>query len=619
MTANNLSASCTANMDITLAQFRNNPFCPNYIIDTLIANGYNTLEDVACITLPEAMAIRGFGKGKVEKLMKFRDCILSSGLDKIGDYYRSNVDGIELPHAELSDTPLSDRITDVLSSVADAFERKGKSELAIVCREGLLLDKPATTVYQENTATLGVTRERVRQQIVWVKNAILNNGLSRFRVVINDAFIAEVAEFSAQCENRPVSFLRKKLGDSTILFTRLFGFDIAKAGTYSVQALDEDFLVGESVGVITFTKEVAAIIAELHSEVRPMYSDELFDRVRAVCPEIERDRFDTIVDVHSWIEKAEDGKIQMKYSHLHDSGKVARLLWENKSLTRDDIDLNHTIITGETRAISNSLHVAQSKYGWIRPVGKTGEWIYSEQSRPEKKGVRDFIREYVAAREVFSFSVALSDVAAAGYSYPERTIRAYFMSECMVSIQNSDLLCARDKAESHSAYTWRRKVVENSGRIILEKAVSILQRKGPMSRPDLTRAILAMDSEGQFAFRCVWQALNAIAQKGEFLRLDVDGNVCINEDTIQDGKLDPSLVKNSRPSYYDAVMSVIRTRLQSSPEGSCLMSSIRSACEDILRNHANPNIFYKIIALPEMSDIEKVYIDGSAYLRQVAA
>ena len=59
MTANNLSASRTANMDITLAQFRNNPFCPYYIIDTLIANGYNTLEDVAGMTLPEAMAIRG--------------------------------------------------------------------------------------------------------------------------------------------------------------------------------------------------------------------------------------------------------------------------------------------------------------------------------------------------------------------------------------------------------------------------------------------------------------------------------------------------------------------------------------------------------------------------------
>lgn len=619
MTANNLSASCTANMEITLAQFRNNPFCPNYIIDTLIANGYNTLEDVACITLPEAMAIRGFGKGKVEKLMKFRDCILSSGLDKIGDYYRSNVDGIELPHAELSDAPLSDRIADVLSSVADAFERNGKSELAIICREGLLLDKPATTVYQENTATLGVTRERVRQQIVWVKNAILNNGLSRFRVVINDAFIAEVAEFSAQCENRPVSFLRKKLGDSTILFTRLFGFDIAKAGTYSVQALDEDFLVGENVGVITFTKEVAAIAAELQKEVRPIDSGELFERVLAVCPELERDRFDIIVDVHSWIENAEDGKVQMKYSRLHDSGKVARLLWENKSMTREEVDMYHTIRTGETRSISNNLQIAQAKYGWIRPVGKTGEWIYSENARPDKKGVREFIREYVAARELFSFSVALSDVAAAGYSYPERTIRAYFMAECMVSVQNSDLLCAKDKAEKQSAYIWRRKVVENSGSIILENAVSILQGKSPMSRSDLTRAILAADSEGHFSFRCVWQALNTLAQKGDILRLDADRNVCLNMDAIRDGKIDPSIFKNRRPSYYDAVISVIRTRLKSSPEGSCLMSSLRSACEGILRNHANPNIFYKIIALPEMSDIEKVYIDGSAYLRQVVA
>lgn len=619
MTANNLSAFRTANMDITLAQFRNNPFCPYYIIDTLIANGYNTLEDVAGMTLPEAMAIRGFGKGKVEKLMNFRNCILSGGLDKIGDYYRRSVDTIELPHAEFSEAPLAEKIADVLSSVADAFERKSKSELAIVCREGLLLDKPATAVHAENAATLSVTRERVRQQIVWVKNAILNNGLSRFRVVIDDDFIAEVAELSAQCENRPLRILREKLGDSSCMFTRLLGLDIAKAGTYSVPALDEDFLVGENVGVITFTKEVAAIVAELHNEVRPMDSGELFERVIAVCPKLERDRFDTIVDVHSWIEKTEDGKVQMKYSRLHDCGKVARLLWEKKSMTREGIDMFHTIRTGETKSISNNLHVAQSKYGWIRPVGKTGEWIYSEQARPEKKGVRVFIRDYVDAREVFSFSVALSDVAAAGYSYPERTIRAYFMAECMVSVQNTDLLCAKDKAEKHSAYTWRRKVVENSGRIILEKAVSILQRRSPMSRPDLTRAILATDSEGQFAFRCVWQALNAAAQKGEILKFDADGNVCLNEYAIRDGKVDSSLFKKSRPSYYDAVMSVIRARLQSSPGGLCLISSLRSACEGILRNHANPNIFYKIIALPEMCGIEKVYIDGSAYLRQVAA
>ena len=619
MTANNHSVSRTTSMGITLAQFRNNPFCPYYIIDTLIANGYNTLEDVANLTLSEAMAIRGFGKTKVEKLMNFRDSILSGGLDKIGDYYRSSIDCIELPHADLLDAPLAERIADVLTSVADAFERKGKSELAIVCREGLLLDKPATVVHAENVATLGVTRERVRQQIVWVKNAVLNNGLSRFNVVVDEDFIAEIAEISTQCENMPVRFLREKLGDSSCLFTRLFGFDIAKAGTYSVQALDEDFLVGENVGVRTFTKEVAAIAAELQSEVRPMDSGELYERVHAVCPELERDRFDTIVDFHSWIEKAEDGKVQMKYSRLHDCGKVARLLWEKKSMTREGIDMFHTIRTGETKSISNNLHVAQSKYGWIRPVGKTGEWIYSEQARPEKKGVRVFIRDYVAAREVFSFSVALSDVAAAGYSYPERTIRAYFMAECMVSVQNSDLLCAKEKAEKHSAYTWRRKVVENSGRIIIEKAVFILQRNNPMSRPNLTRAILAEDSEGQFAFRCVWQVLNAAAHKGEILMLDVNGNVCLNEDAIRDGKVDSSLFKNSRPSYYDAVMSVIRARLQSSPEGLCLISSLRSACEGILRNHANPNIFYKIIALPEMSGIEKVYINGSAYLRQVAA
>lgn len=619
MTANNHSVSRTASRDISLAQFRNNPFCPYYIIDTLIANGYNTLEDVANLTFSEAMAIRGFGKTKVEKLMNFRDSILSGGLDIIGDYYRSSVDCIELPHAELSDAPLAERIADVLTSVADAFERKGKSELAIVCREGLLLDKPAKAVHAENIAALGVTRERVRQQIVWVKNAVLNNGLSRFKVVVDEDFIAEIAEISIQYENMPVRLLREKLGDSSCLFTRLFGFDIAKAGAYSVQAIDEDFLVGENVGVRTFTKEVTSITAELQREVRPMDSGELYERVHAVCPELERDRFDTIVDFHSWIEKAEDGKVQMKYSRLHDSGKVARLLWEKKSMTREDIDISHSIRTGEARAISNNLHVAQSKYGWIRPVGKTGEWIYSEQARPEKKGVRVFIRDYVAAREVFSFSVALSDVAAAGYSYPERTIRAYFMAECMVSVQNSDLLCAKEKAGKYSAYTWRRKVVENSGRIILEKAVFILQRNKPMSRPNLTRAILAEDSEGQFAFRCVWQVLNAAAHKGEILMLDVNGNVCLNEEAIRDGKVDSSLFKNSRPSYYDAVMSVIRARLQSSPEGLCLISSLRSACEGILRNHANPNIFYKIIALPEMSGIEKVYIDGSAYLRQVAA
>ena len=81
MTANNHSVSRTTSMGITLAQFRNNPFCPYYIIDTLIANGYNTLEDVANLTLSEAMAIRGFGKTKVEKLMNFRDSILSDYID----------------------------------------------------------------------------------------------------------------------------------------------------------------------------------------------------------------------------------------------------------------------------------------------------------------------------------------------------------------------------------------------------------------------------------------------------------------------------------------------------------------------------------------------------------
>lgn len=604
-------------MNITLAEFRRTPFCPYYIIDTLVSNGYNTLGDIATMNEFDAYSIPGFGKGKVKQLMAFKDMLTGAKADIVKAFYTNSIGLRRLPDIpETSST--AEKIANVLSAVSSTFEQRGKMELAAICRLGFMENQSRADVHRGTEHLSSLCGERIRQQMVWVKNAILTNGLMRYRIEIDGRFTAELKEIAGEFSSRPLSALKERLGADAPehAYSNLFGLDIVRADRYNAGAVEQDYLVSSEYGVLNFTKDLGVVINELHNEVRPVSFSALLSKVKAERPSLTCDSFQRIIEHSSMIERTETGDIQMRYAALRDYERTARIVWEEKKVTKDRIDLMNSIRTGETRTISNNLQVAQNRFGWCRPAGKSGFWYYSETEDSAAVDVRDCVRSYVESHDLFMFSDALGYVREQGFDYPDSTVRAYFVELCRIANKDMNLLCDINKADRHPEISWRHKRVANAGDTVLSFATDYIRSNGPVQRATLIREILDNDTENLFNYRCVYNTIYNLVRGKRGIVMDESGLIDI--DSTSDAKAAERSTNRQLPEHYAAVLAVIKSKLSMSPDKTCSLASLRAACESIIRPYANPNLFYKIVSTYRPEGIEKVHIGRNAYLRQTA-
>ena len=621
MKTNNQTVSVETILNITLVEFRENPFCPSYIIDALTSMGYNTLADLIDITREKAQSFWGFGRGKVDKLMSFVYKLRFGNLEDIAAFYESDIRITTLPSSETAESPLHAKIHDVLSGLCTILENHGKDELAIVCREGFLNNKTLATVHRENAHRLHITRERVRQQMIWLRDAIWRDGLVKYRIEIDESFIDELSLAKAACMDQPLSRLVSLLGDGAPahVYSNLFGFDVVSSEKKIHGAIDQNYLTSSESGIITFSRDLSAIISELHREVRPMSFEQICQRVAATRAGVPETRIRAILTNHSDIEKLEDGRYQIRYAALCDYERVARLVWEKQRISHDEIDLQNTLRTGECSLISHNINVAAGKFRWCRPLGRKGIWVYDEGQTPGRKSVRTFIKEYVENHDVFRFSDAIVAVRSAGYIYPEKTLRAYFTNLCREANADKDILCEVEKTRLHPDISWRRKKSDISDYRITGIAVRYILSHGPATRPEILNEIMRLDTEGEYTRKCAWQALTTRVNRNDVLHMRYDGRISVNSAYVRNGVFDEEKLRHeSLPEHYHAVLAVLKAKLEQSPDKTCSLSSLRKACGQILRPFCKPTIFYKIIDKVCPAGIEKVMIGNNMYLHQTA-
>lgn len=600
--------------NVSLSDFRSNPFCPARTIDALMGAGYHTLSDVVSMTEEAAMSIRGFGKGKVAQVMNLAEMI-RTGSEDLVDYYENNLAVVELPSDACA--PLADRISELLSSLSGILENAGKRDLAVICRYGLLENRSVAELLDDRSLGLTICRERVRQEMVWLRRAIWTNGLGKYRVRISDSFLDGVALMKCDCTGKPLSVLKSRIGQGATGhgYTNFFGLDVVSRGSYACSAIDEDYVIEAGGNIRIFLDGMWSVQEVLRKDVRPM----AFEDICAELPEMESGRISSLLSSNPRFEYLGNGIWQMAYRYLCDYECAARLVWEKKNLHYSEVDMLHAVRTGDYRGISNSLAVAQRKYPWCRPVGKSGRWEYGE-SASSRRNILAAIESYVENHEVFSFSKAMKSLEKKGFGYPERTVRSYFVSKCRVSKANPDLLCSIEKAASHPEVSWRRKVVPGTTDWVLENAVRILSEYGSLRMGRLIDGIMARDKEGRFSRRSIEAALyqNDREGLGIFLK-DSDGRVSLSPE-CRDMNTAMSVIdgRKSIPAHYEAVLAVIKEKLAQSNEGICSLASLRDACSGIIAPFAKVNTFYKIVADHTPLNVEKVRVNGEVFLRQIA-
>lgn len=591
---------------ISLVEFRNNPFCAYYIIDALVNTGRRTLADAAVISMEDAMSIKGFGKGKVAQLLAFRDFLISETETVIAFYessIRTNVIGSS------SGLSMASRISSMLVQLSDCLEAAGAQDLAVICREHLLKNRTITEIAADRSLGFSVTRERLRQKATALKQAIWTNGLSKYRVDVDESFLDDLALLRCSCAGGTVAHLLSSLGEGSVHgFTNVLGLVTVKSDLYPAVSLSEDYVIPSELGVRDFIDDMNAVVEQLHNEVRPSSLSDITAMASGMRSSLTEDKVAVILSSNSLCEKM-DGLWQLRYDALCDYEKIARIIWERRNLHYRDVDMYHTIKTDEARQISHNLGVTQSKFPWCRPVGKTGMWEYCEQG-VAKADITTVIREYVESHEVFSFSKALDYVCSLGFGYPEKTVRAYFMNECRTSVDNCDLLVAESKAASHPECTWRKKKTVMEVSWALSVIADHVGQNGPSRVCDLARSIVAADSEGLYTYRSAENFIYNTLRLSDALMRDEQGLVSINPDR------EPS--REDLPAHYQAVLSTVKARVMKSPERMCSLRSLRDACEKIIAPFAQTTLFYKIVSEHCPEDLTRVYVDGKAYLRLAA-
>ena len=158
-----------------------------------------------------------------------------------------------------------------------------------------------------------------------------------------------------------------------------------------------------------------------------------------------------------------------------------------------------------------------------------------------------------------------------------------------------------------------------TGSRITEIAVRYILANGAATKSEIVDNILRSDTDGLYTRKSALAALTYRIKNNDVLHLEADGRISVNVSYVKNGTIDKErLQKESLPEHYKAVLAIVVAKLKASPDKACPLSSLRDACKQTLKPFCNPNLFYRIIADYCPANMEKVIINNSMYLRQIA-
>lgn len=349
-------------------------------------------------------------------------------------------------------------------------------------------------------------------------------------------------------------------------------------------------------------------------DVRPLDIDDIMGLLEQIEPDFEFDR-EVVYDIlqqHDWIERlavGDDVKYQLKYQYLKKAyNYLARIVYEKKQLNLDDIDIIHREKINDFNASSIKLSVpnARDKISWVTYTKSNRVLKYDESGEPQKT-MRDFIKEWVAERDVFTLDDILQTLSDNGYkTIIENTVRAYIMNYCCVDNNNRNVFCRSECIHNYtSEYSWRDKSQSGITHWLIIKVrehllvapsetlpVADLEEKLNQDLQSSTEKFNIKKSIEMYLCRYSQpdDGLFKFSKNKKEITLTARGRNLSDEELMKVGRR----VRNSKPEYYDVVISKIIALLKDSNNGEMRLLDLRNACLDELDNRAY-TAFYKIV------------------------
>lgn len=396
----------------------------------------------------------------------FDDCLSPDNMDESKLIHHTAQDYLVFPKGS-EERPLFDEIIAALNEINQYLSKHHQTVNTIVFDKIFIqgLNTKEVEAFGKQQSQIKMpSRERIRQIADTISTSLRNGEKVRLLngVSFKSSLVEAISEYKDSVCGMYVddSVLTEKMQCMLRGIALILSMNIIEKDTV-LPMLTNRFLLSDTISKDSFKQHFLATYYFLQDTVKPVTMDALLSGV-AENKYFESISFNekmvkllltdsTLFDVQA----EADGTIlySLKYEHLRYHQMLARIIYEKKSITIQDIiaEMNKRGIVPN----SFSMSATRKNFPWCVPMGKT-LWLYKEDEVSMER-IQDVIKRYSEEHIRFSFDEIVSYLKSCGYDMKESSIRNYITIYCRRLNSDRNMFCLIDKVPQEEEALWYKK------------------------------------------------------------------------------------------------------------------------------------------------------------------
>ena len=590
------------------------------IFTSLRAASISTLDEFYDMDRYTFMSLRGVGRGSWAQFFSLR-YVIDEKFDELFDFYTVCNHKTTYPILEKGKSyTLAEQLSTACEQLRDHVQRyaayKPKTR-AWAEKINLVFQKDFDI--EDVRKKLKVSSERVRQIKEHLVNQFRKGHFYDFpNICISPKLLARLDAFE---DSEPIykslttvnhHFGSKCFEDTylSIVLNMKKTLDYNHSDAYVY--FDQPYFIPFSESLETIRKYVSSIYKVMGgtngAEIRPVNIDHIMHDLKDKFPDLdfEKNKVLALLNQHNWVDKLEENgekKYQMCYSHLCDYQKIARIVYEKKSVSLAEIretDIEKSNNGVYLEAIDSKWAVTRQSYSWACNSGQFGVYIYDE-SGIGKESLIETVKKYAQAKKCFHFDDLMDYLKKSGYhsSLKEASVRNYVIRVCQTSVDDINILCLSDCLDEFPEYRWRKRNQIGIFHWVLAFIVNELRKSKNfrLKRKVLNRMVKeeAKHTDENFRVNDISIYIKDYCGPDKIFDREED-LICLTEKgkSLSDNELSVLGNKNMQPNYYKEIADTIYSTLQLSPNQEMLLKDLKAKCVGLLDDKAY-TLFYKIV------------------------
>ena len=590
------------------------------IFTSLRAASIATLDEFYQMDRYSFMSLRGVGKGSWAQFFELR-YVIAEKYDALFDFYHICTEKVVYPELEKGKSyTLADQLAVTCDQLKEHVQRYAgyKPKTQGWAEKIQLVFSPDFDI-EPVRKKLKVSSERVRQI---KEHLVMQFRKGRFydfpNISISPKLLARLNSFE---ENEPIykslQTVNRHFGcknvDETYLpivlnLKRTLDHNHSDAYVY----FDQPYFVPFDESLEIIRKYISGIYKVMGgtngAEIRPVTIEHIMKDLSDLYPGVnfEVERVEALLHQHTWIDKIADNgemKYQLTYSHLCDYQKIARIVYEKKSVSLAEIretDMEKSENGVYLDAIDSKWAVTRQSYSWACNSGQFGVYIYDETG-VGKESLIDTVKNYAKEKKCFHFNELMDYLKRSGYHscLKEASVRNYVIRVCQTSVDDINLLCLSECLDEYPEYRWRKRNQIGIFHWVLNFLVEYLRSAQDFraKRKELNQLVRAAAKQTDEKFRVNDISVYIKDYCGPDKIFERDEELLILTEKgrkLTDSELAVLGNKNMQPEYYKDIADTIYATLSMADNQEMLLKDLKAKCIKLLDDKAY-TLFYKIV------------------------